>query len=189
MSFKFCDLVFMTGLLSRNGNVQRGRAPGACSSTNAMLARGWSRANALVLCEARRRGNTEIAGCPHVRFGSKADMCSAKRHVRFTPNSGHLRCIRRCPLCANSGHSRNDLREIERPPHRGLSENSIKRFDQAVAAFFILRHPSRPSAPRPVAKSGSAAGSGVGLGLISPNRPATPNGPFGPGRKTVRSDY
>ena len=24
-----------------------------------------------------------------VRFGSKADMCSAKRHVRFTPNSGH----------------------------------------------------------------------------------------------------
>jgi hypothetical protein len=23
----------------------------------------------------------------HVRFGSQADMCSAKRHVRFTPNS------------------------------------------------------------------------------------------------------
>src|SRR5262249_10672171 len=23
----------------------------------------------------------------HVRFGSKADMCSAQRHVRFTPNS------------------------------------------------------------------------------------------------------
>ena len=30
----------------------------------------------------------------NVRFGSKADMCSAKQHVRFTPNSdrksGHL---------------------------------------------------------------------------------------------------
>src|SRR6516164_10785607 len=26
---------------------------------------------------------------PHVRFGSKADICSAKRHVRFTPKSGH----------------------------------------------------------------------------------------------------
>jgi hypothetical protein len=26
---------------------------------------------------------------PDVRFGSKADMCGAKRHVRFTPNSGH----------------------------------------------------------------------------------------------------
>ena len=27
---------------------------------------------------------------PNVRFGSKADMCSAKRHVRFSANSGHL---------------------------------------------------------------------------------------------------
>jgi len=25
----------------------------------------------------------------NVRFGSKADICSAKRHVRFTPESGH----------------------------------------------------------------------------------------------------
>src|SRR5215471_2374678 len=24
---------------------------------------------------------------PHVRFGSKADICSAQEHVRFTPNS------------------------------------------------------------------------------------------------------
>jgi len=24
-----------------------------------------------------------------VRFGSLADICSAKRHVRFTPKSGH----------------------------------------------------------------------------------------------------
>jgi hypothetical protein len=27
---------------------------------------------------------------PDVRFGSLADICGAKRHVRFTPNSGHL---------------------------------------------------------------------------------------------------
>jgi hypothetical protein len=27
----------------------------------------------------------------HVRFGSKADICSAKRHVRFTPMCGRLR--------------------------------------------------------------------------------------------------
>jgi len=26
-------------------------------------------------------------GVTDVRFGSKADMCGAKRHVRFTPNS------------------------------------------------------------------------------------------------------
>ena len=44
------------------------------------------------------------ADLAHVRFGSKADMCSAKPHVRFTPNSGHTQCTRRCPLCANSGH-------------------------------------------------------------------------------------
>ena len=29
-----------------------------------------------------------LAGA-NVRFGSLADMCSTKRHVRFTPNSGH----------------------------------------------------------------------------------------------------
>jgi hypothetical protein len=27
-----------------------------------------------------------------VRFGSKADIRSAKRHVRFTLDSGHVRC-------------------------------------------------------------------------------------------------
>src|ERR1035437_1129288 len=45
-------------------------------------------------------------------------------------------------------------------------------FDQAATAvaFRILRQPSRPSAPRPVAKSGSVAGKGVvgvGVGIIS----------------------
>ena len=40
----------------------------------------------------------------NVRFGSKADICSAKRHVRFTPKSGHVRCNLGCPLWANSGH-------------------------------------------------------------------------------------
>ncbi len=40
----------------------------------------------------------------HVRFGSKADICSAKRHVRFTPKSGHRGARSKCPLSANSGH-------------------------------------------------------------------------------------
>src|SRR5262245_17530785 len=39
-----------------------------------------------------------------VRFGSKADICSAKRHVRFTPESGHLQCNSPCPPWAKSGH-------------------------------------------------------------------------------------
>src|SRR5262249_38246369 len=41
----------------------------------------------------------------HVRFWSKADICSAKRHVRFTPESGHGQCTSSCLLWAISGHS------------------------------------------------------------------------------------
>jgi hypothetical protein len=29
-------------------------------------------------------------GVANVRFGSKADICGAQSHVRFTPQSGHL---------------------------------------------------------------------------------------------------
>jgi hypothetical protein len=61
----------------------------------------------------------------NVRFGSKADICSAKGHVHFAPNSdrknrhaanGHVRFtpesgrVRRKPSCllrANSGHDAN----------------------------------------------------------------------------------
>src|SRR5262249_2634748 len=39
-----------------------------------------------------------------VRFGSKADICAAKSHVRFTPESGHLQRKLECPLWAKSGH-------------------------------------------------------------------------------------
>jgi hypothetical protein len=35
----------------------------------------------------RRHGLVTRAMHPHVRFGSLADICSAKRHVRSTPNS------------------------------------------------------------------------------------------------------
>src|SRR5262249_35989707 len=39
----------------------------------------------------------------HVRFGSKADMCSARRHVRFAPNSDR-----------ESGHVPKDLQDFWR---------------------------------------------------------------------------
>src|SRR5512143_1399063 len=39
-----------------------------------------------------------------VRFGSKADICSAPTHVRFTPDSGHVQRTSSCLLWANSGH-------------------------------------------------------------------------------------
>ena len=64
--------------------------------------------------------------------------------------------------------------KTERPPRRAVS-HSIKSFDQA-AAFRFLRQPSRPSAPRPVAKSGSAPGRGTTL-LTSVNLTTSPNGP------------
>jgi hypothetical protein len=50
-----------------------------------------------------------VKGRFDVRFGSEADMCAAKRHVRFTPNSdrksrhaanGHVR------FTPESGHVR-----------------------------------------------------------------------------------
>jgi hypothetical protein len=39
-----------------------------------------------------------------VRFGSIADIWRFPSDVRFPPKSGHVRCNRRCPLWANSGH-------------------------------------------------------------------------------------
>ena len=48
---------------------------------------------------------SEIPVRLNVRFGSKADMCSAQADVRFIPESGHVQCNSGCPLCANSGHS------------------------------------------------------------------------------------
>ena len=39
-----------------------------------------------------------------VSFGSLADILRCPRHVRFTPESGHLQCTSVCPLSAHSGH-------------------------------------------------------------------------------------
>ena len=39
-------------------------------------------------------------------------MCGAKRHVRFTPKSGHVQCTSACLLCANSGHGVNSCKLI-----------------------------------------------------------------------------
>ena len=40
----------------------------------------------------------------NVRFGSQADILRCQCDVRFTPESGHVRCNSICPLSANSGH-------------------------------------------------------------------------------------
>ena len=68
-----------------------------------------------------------------VRFGSKADICSAIGHVRFTPKSGHVRCTSACPLSANSGH---------RPPHSitssARSKNASETFSPIALAALTL---------------------------------------------------
>src|SRR5262249_49709181 len=49
----------------------------------------------------RRRGHPLMV---YVRFRSKADICGAKRHVRFTPESDTKRDMMECQLWANSRH-------------------------------------------------------------------------------------
>jgi hypothetical protein len=49
-----------------------------------------------------------------VRFGSKADICNASRHVRFTPESGHLQCTSPCPLWAKTSESHFDYLDSNR---------------------------------------------------------------------------
>jgi hypothetical protein len=71
-----------------------------------------------VAAKEKREGPLERYGPTHVRFGSKADICSAKRHVRFTPKSGHLQCTRPCLLWAKSGHRQTFIRS---PRRRGFA--------------------------------------------------------------------
>src|SRR5262249_32294060 len=60
-----------------------------------------------------RIASSETAVTAHVRFGSKADICSAKRHVRFTPESD-IKCdiwnVRYGPIA--------DIASLTRSPRR-----------------------------------------------------------------------
>jgi len=59
----------------------------------------------------------------------------------------------------------------------GLFVSEANRDQRArAAAFRFLRQPSRPSAPRPPANSGRAAGSGVAIGVAGGSN-ATPSKP------------
>src|SRR5262249_35025380 len=69
------------------------------------------------------------AGRPHVRFGSRADICGAPSYVRFTPKIGHVRCNGGCPLWAKSGHSTQPgtckdslgIQRVSQPNYSGAS--------------------------------------------------------------------
>src|SRR5262245_62405670 len=76
----------------------------------------------LKLAHWKRSGVTAA----NVRFGSKADICSAKRHVRFTPESD-IKCdIWECPLRTNSGHW-IFIRSPRRRHSEGLRDGEAKR--------------------------------------------------------------
>src|SRR5689334_3979599 len=49
--------------------------------------------------------------------------------------------------------------------------------DQKAVLFRFLRQPSKPTAPRPVAKSGREAGSGVGTRLVFASKVSVSPGP------------
>jgi hypothetical protein len=63
-----------------------------------------------------------VASCRvNVRFGSKADMCSALGDVRFTPESGHVHRNGPCPLSAKSRHDRLVTKFNDRPEPESCS--------------------------------------------------------------------
>ena len=52
---------------------------------------------------------------------AQKQTCSAKAHVRFTPESGHVQCNSACLLCANRWGNR------PRKPHPAVSRSRIKQ--------------------------------------------------------------
>src|SRR5262249_10946276 len=61
-----------------------------CSARGTLFGKPRARAHRFPHFAAIPNGATDAA---HVRFGSKADMCTAPAHVRFTPKSGHEMAI------------------------------------------------------------------------------------------------
>ena len=55
------------------------------------------------------RASAKRATGSGVRFGSKADMCSAKGHVRFTPENGHVWRTSMSALCQKRTFGRHLL--------------------------------------------------------------------------------
>jgi hypothetical protein len=73
----------------------------------------------------------------HVSFGSKGYIRAAKSHVRFIPESGHVRCNQGCPLWANSGH----LASLARHRLRYVVQSCSRRNQWlAFHAFLIILH-------------------------------------------------
>jgi hypothetical protein len=75
----------------------------------------------------------------NVRFGSKADMCGAKSHVRFTPESGHSQCTSLCLLWAKSGHHVYSTTSSARPIRvLGTAMRSIFAVLRLIASSYFV---------------------------------------------------
>jgi hypothetical protein len=105
----------------------------------------------------------------HARNAAKAYSCRDGRNTSMSAACGTFGNARRATmplrlsfLMKRWRHSYFGSGTKRKTASRRSLRNPIKCFDQAAsAAFRFLRQPSRPKAPRPVAKSGRAAGSGV----------------------------
>jgi hypothetical protein len=73
-----------------------------------------------------RRLKAADAAAKYIRFGSKADICSAKRHVRFTPESGHVQCTSSCLLWAKSGLMQRSKKGLLFDHVIGASEHRVR---------------------------------------------------------------
>jgi hypothetical protein len=98
------------------------------------------------------------------QFNSVTASFTPDRTSALSPKGTNAGTVRMSAMC-NKQHWQNDARTKRKTALRRSLRISFFDFDQAAraraAAFRFLRQPSIPIAPRPVAKSGKDAGSGV----------------------------
>jgi len=86
-----------------------------------------------------------------VRCESLGDKAARRRHVCFTPESGHSSRRSECPLCAKSGHFRGRSLSVQMQPQTALHavpatamSLGTTMVDQSVVpnflGAFLLRH-------------------------------------------------
>src|SRR6516165_7011182 len=93
-----------------------------------------------------------VEGAVHVRFGSKADICAAKIHVRFAPNSDresrHLSKVMsalppKADMCTARGHVCFGPKADICDAAIGIATRSLRRRWQAVRPGWSIRAPLR----------------------------------------------
>jgi hypothetical protein len=76
--------------------------------------------------------------CPLMSaLGQKADICTAIGQVRFTPESGHVRCNQGCPLWAKSGHWPLLYHFVSARFERGFLTNPFRASDTWLAVLVV----------------------------------------------------